>query len=215
MKTSSGSTATSPLTDQESVDVSVGPNSTLSQSSLEAAGFPDGVVGVKALMCEDPNGQVANLPQQLSSCVPQTVIVGPGPNKDGSVSVDGFTVYVVPDAAVLGSSNGTVCDATHECVIGIFSNQENFSKPHLFSAPFEVAAASGSSATPSTSPPTASGTKTSTSGGASAAVSVPAATLADTGGPTLWPWLLGAGCILLLVGSGLRYVRRPVHEGRN
>jgi hypothetical protein len=33
--------------------------------------------------------------------------------------------------------------------------------------------------------------------------------LANTGGPTWWPWLLGAGVLLLVVGSSMRYLRRP------
>jgi hypothetical protein len=223
LKTSSGSTATSPLADQQVVHVSVGPNSSLSQSSLKAAGFPDGVVAMRVLECADPNGQVASLPQELTSCVPSSLDVGPGPQADGSVSIDDFTVYSAPDPAVLGPSNGTVCDASHQCVVGIFSNQEDFSKPHLFSAPFLVTPASSTAAT-SNSPgggngasstnPSGASSSNSASGGASAAVSVSPATLANTGAPSLWPWLLGAGCILLLLGSGFRYLRRPTQEGR-
>jgi hypothetical protein len=222
LQTSNGSTATNPLSNNQVVDVSVSPNSTLSQSSLKAAGFPSGVVGTKVLECEDPGGQAANLPQQLSSCAPATLETGPQPQVDGSVSVEGFTVYAVPNVAVLGVSNGTVCDAQHQCVIGIFSNQEDFSKPHLFSAPFEVAGGTAAPATSSsatsgsaaTSSSASSGSQTS-SGGATAGVSVSPATLANTGAPTLWPWLLGAGLILLLLGSGLRYLKRPRYEGRS
>ncbi len=221
LQTSSGSAAENPLANNEVVNVSVGPNSTLSRSSLEAAGFPSGVVGMKVIQCADPGGQLASLPQSLTSCAATTIDDGPNPQADGSVSLEGVPIYTVPDVAVLGPSNGTVCDATHECVLGIFSNQEDFTKPHLFSAPFEVtggtgtpsssSSASGSSATGSS----ASSGSQSTGGGASPGVSVSSATLANTGAPTLWPWLLGAGCILLLVGSGLRYVRRPRYEGRS
>ena len=211
LQTSNGSTATNPLANNQVVDVSVGPNSTLSQKSLEAAGFPSGVVGMKVLECEDPGGQEENLPQQLSSCEPSTLDNGPQPQSDGSVSVEGFTVYTVPNVAVLGASNGTMCDTQHECVIGIFSNQEDFSKPHLFSAPF---ATTGGTGAPSTSSSASPGSQT-TSAGATPGVSVPPATLANTGAPTLWPWLLGGGFILLLLGSGLRYVRRPKYEGRS
>ena len=221
IQTSSGSTAKNPLVNNQVVDVSVGPNSTLSQSSLEAAGFPSGVVGMKVIQCADPGGQVANLPQNLSSCAPATLDDGPGPQENGSVSIEEFTIYTVPDVAVLGASNGTTCDAEHYCVLGIFSNQEDFSKPHLFSAPFEIAGGT-------TPQPTLVGNRLvgnrlvaprripdSLSAGASAGVSVSPATLANTGAPTLWPWLLGAGCILLLLGSGLRYFADPRYEGRS
>jgi hypothetical protein len=223
IQTSSGATAKSPLQNSQVVNVSVGPNSTLSRSSLEAAGFPSGVVGMKVIQCDDPGGQAANLPQNLTSCAPATLVNADNPQQDGSLSVEGFTVYTVPDVAVLGASNGTMCDAQHECVLGIFSNQEDFSKPHLFSAPFLVTGGTGTVSTSSsgTGPSGTSSSGSSSSGpqtagaGASAGVSVPPATLANTGAPSLWPWLLGAGCILLLAGSGLRYVRRPRHEGRS
>ncbi len=216
LETSSGSTATNPLANNQVVTVSVGPNSTLSQSSLEAAGFPSGVVGLKVIQCADPGGQLANLPQNLDSCSASTLINGGGAQQNGSASIEGVTIYTVPDVAALGPSNGTMCDAQHECVLGIFSNQENFSKPHLFSSPFFV---TGGTGTPSTSSSAAKPSSTSDSqsaaAGASPVVSVPPATLADTGASNLWPWLLGAGCILLLAGSGLRYLRRLRYEGRS
>lgn len=225
IQTASGATAKNPLVNNQVVDVSVGPNSTLSQSSLEAAGFPSGVVGMKVIQCADPGGQAANLPQNLSSCAPATLDDGPGPQGNGSVSIEDFTIYTVPDVAVLGASNGTTCDAAHYCVLGIFSNQEDFSKPHLFSAPFEIAggttpptgsSATGSSAAGSSAAGSSASSDPQTSGaGASAGVSVSPATLANTGAPTLWPWLLGAGCILLLLGSSLRYFHRPKYEARS
>ena len=216
IQTSSGSTAQSPLADKQVVNVSVGPNSTLSRSSLEAAGFPSGVVGTKVIQCADPGGQ---LPQNLASCSATTLVNGGGPQENGSVSIEGVIIYKLPDVADLGPSNGTVCDDQHECVLGIFSNQEDFSKPHLFSAPFVV---TGGTGTPSTSSSSTSSSATNSSGtssaqtagaGASPGVTVDPATLANTGAPNLWPWLLGTGCILLLLGSGLRYFRRPKYEG--
>src|SRR5271165_5692027 len=79
LETSNGSAATNPLANNQVVTVAVGPNSTLSRSSLEAAGFPSGVVGIKVIQCADPGGQVANLPQNLDSCSPSTLINGGGP----------------------------------------------------------------------------------------------------------------------------------------
>lgn len=209
LQTSGGSTATNPLANNQVVNVSVGPNSTFNRNSLEAAGFPSGVVGMKVLECADEGG---NLPTRLSGCVPGSLVTGTLPHEDGSVSIQDFTIYTAPDVAVLGPSNGIVCDAQHECVLGIFSNQEDFSKPHLFSAPFAI---TGGTGTASTSAPAGGSLNSQTpSAGATAGVSVPGASLANTGTPTLWPWLLGAGCILLLLGSGLRYFRRPRYESR-
>jgi hypothetical protein len=210
------SVATDPLANHQPVTVSVGPNSTLSRSSLEAAGFPSGAVTMKILQCADPGGQAANLPTKPTDCEPSTIDAGASLQEDGSVLDPGYTIYALPDPAELGVSNGTLCDTQHQCVLGIFSNQNDFSKPHLFSAPFQVTPTSTSGgATPTSTPSTPSSSGAgSASGGASAAVSVPPGTLANTGGPILWPWLLGAGGILLVGGTALRFLRRPAHEGR-
>jgi len=208
---SSGAVATNPLNNHQVVDLAVAANSTLSRSSLEAAGFSSGAVAIKVLECSDIGGLEANLPQKPTDCEPETIDSVAGAQENGSLYLKGFTIYALPDPTDLGVSNGTVCDdAEHQCVLGFFSNQNDFSKPHLFSAPFQVTSTSASNTAPSTS---ASGASSSASG-ASAEVSVPPATLADTGGPTLWPWLLGAGFVLLLVGSVLRYIRRPTYEDR-
>lgn len=200
---SNGAAATSPLSNHQVVDISVAANSTLSRSSLEGAGFPSGAVTIKALECAYSGG---NLPQKPTDCDPETLESTAGAEQNGSLAVKGYTMYALPDAADLGASNGTVCDTSHECVLGIFSNQNDFSKPHVFSAAFLVSstAAAGTTAG-STAPPTSASTA---AAGASAAVSVPPATLANTGGPTLWPWLLGIGLVMLLGGSALRFRRR-------
>jgi len=207
------SVATNPLADQQSVTVAVAPNSTLDRSSLAAAGFPSGAVAIKILECSDAGGQTANLPTKSTQCEPSTIDAGATLEPDGSVLDQGYTVYALPDPNDLGVSNGTVCDSQHQCVLGIFSNQNDYTKPHVFSAPFEVTPAATNGGTTASSTPSTSPTS-STTGGAQAGVSVPAATLADTGAPSVWPWLLGAGFILLVGGTALRFFRRPRHEGR-
>ena len=220
---STGSVATTPLADGQVVDVVVAPNSTLSRSSLEAAGFPSGAVAIKIVECADSDGTAASLPKSPNDCAGTTIraVEEADVDEDGGLLREDYTVYALPDQADLGASNGTVCDNTHQCVLGIFSDQLDFSKPHLFSAPFQVTpsglpngaiptSASGSSSSSSAS----SSGSSSASSGASPGVSVSPATLADTGGPALWPWLLGAGCVLLIAGSALRYLRRPAHAGR-
>jgi len=215
-----GAVATTPLNNQQNVDVSVAANSTLSRSSLQSAGFPSGVVALKVLQCSDLNGQPANLPKKPTDCEPTTVQASADVAANGSFILQGYTIYALPDGADLGPSNGTTCDdGAHQCVLGIFSNQNDFTKPHLFSAPFQVVStvASNSTGPPSTSGGSNSGGSSSgsASGGVTPGVSVPPATLADTGSPTLWPWLLGAGSVLLVVGSLLRYSRRPASEPRH
>ena len=216
---SSGSVATTPLADGQVVDVSVAPNSTFSRSSLEAAGFPSGAVAIKVVECADLGGQAANLPKQPTDCEASTIATTTDITEGGSLLLKRYTIYALPDAADLGASSGTVCDNTeHQCVLGLFSNQHDFSKPHLFSAPFQVTPSGlpgGAIPTSvSVSSSASSSSSSSTGSGASPGVSVPPATLANTGGPTLWPWLLGAGFVMLIVGSTLRYLRRPAHEGR-
>src|ERR1700728_1576932 len=168
---SNGAVATSPLADGQIVDVTVAPNSTLSQSSLEAAGFPSGVVPLKVLECADLDGSVANLPKDPTDCEPATIRAASNVAENGSLLLKGFTIYALPDAADLGASSGTVCDNTvHQCVLGIFSNQLEFAKPHLFSAPFQVTpsglpngALATSAASSSTSSSPASGASNSSS----------------------------------------------------
>jgi hypothetical protein len=198
----SGAAATSPLSDHQVIDVSVAANSTLNRSSLEGAGFPSGAVTIKVLQCAYMGGE---LPQKPTDCEPETLESAAGAEQNGSVVVMGYTVYALPDAADLGASSGTVCDATHECVLGIFSNQNDFSKPHVFSAPFLVSGTTAAVAPSGSTTPSSTSSSGSSAGGASAAVSVPPVTLANTGGPTLWPWLLGVGLVMLLSGSALRY----------
>jgi hypothetical protein len=202
--------ATNPLSNHQNVTVSVAPNSTLSRSSLEAAGFPSGAVLIKILECADPGGLAANLPKSERQCEPETIDPNGTADENGSMVESGYEIFALPDEAELGPSSGTVCDLEHQCVLGIFTNQLDFTKPHLFSAPFLVTPTITSASTSSGSTSTAG----SASSGASAAVSVPPATLANTGGPSLWPWLLGAGVILLVAGTVLRGFRRPASEGQ-
>jgi hypothetical protein len=216
---SNGSVATNPLVNHQSVDIFVAGNSTLSRSSLEAAGFPSGATPIKVLECADLNGDPANLPIKPTQCDPTTIQSEAYLGANGSLIVRNYTIYALPDSGELGPSNGTVCDdGANQCVLGLFSNQNDFTKPHLFSAPFQVkttGSAASASGSPSGSSSTSGGASSSAATGASPSVSVPPATLANTGGPTLWPWLLGIGFVLLVAGSTLRYVRRPAHEGKH
>jgi hypothetical protein len=177
---------------------------------LEAAGFPSGAGAIEIVMCADPGGQVANLPTSPNQCEPTTTDDVTNHQPDGSLVDTGYTIFALPDPNELGASNGTACDAEHQCVLGLFSDTNDFNKPHLFSAPFQVVATSGNGGAASANTHGSSGTGSASTHGASADVSVPPASLANTGGPTVWPWLVGAGAILLVVGSTLRYRDRRV-----
>lgn len=211
IKTSTGSLATNPLHHRDIVDVVVASNSTFNRSALEAVGFPSGAALIKVEECADPSGSPDNLPKKPSDCDPTTVFPTANLKEDGSVFLPRYRIYSVPDESDLGPSNGTVCDASHFCVLGLFTNQNDYTKPHLFSAPFEVmptpAASTGAAGANSSS------FGLSSRQGSSAAVSLPPATLANTGGPEWWPWLLGIGFLLLTVGTSLRFFRRPARPG--
>lgn len=212
---SGASVATNPLSNHQLVTVSVGPNSTLSQNSLEAAGFPSGAGAIEIEMCADPGGQQVNLPTSPNQCEPTTTDAVTSKQPDGSLVDSAYTIFALPDPNELGASNGTTCnDAEHECVLGLFSNSNDFNKPHLFSAPFQVVLTSAKSGTTSAGANGSSHSGSAASGGASADVSVHPATLADTGGPTVWPWLVGAGAVLLVVGTTLRYRERTAAARR-
>ena len=97
---------------------------------------------MKAVECVDPGGLIANLPTNpLNNCDGQTVLSTSAVNADGSFSINGYTVYWLPDNATFGesASNKPTCGTVpNYCVLYIGPNQLDFSKPHIFSAPFAV-----------------------------------------------------------------------------
>ena len=132
-------TADTPYSSGQTIQLAVAANATLDETNLAAAGFPSGAVSMKFLECSDPGGLVANLPTKPGECEPETIGSISGAQSDGSLSTT-YQLLALPDAN-LGTSNGTKCDtAADACVVGIFSNQNDFSKPHLFSSPFYIAA---------------------------------------------------------------------------
>jgi len=198
----------SPLVSAQSVNVIVKANSTLDRQSLEAAGFPSGAVPIKFVECADPGGLSTSLPTKPTECEPQTIDSIAAARADGSLELNGFLVLALPDSA-LGASSATTCDMQHECVIGIFSNQNDFTKPHLFSAPFLVTGTgTGVSGTGTTSTGSSSGGSSSPNSTVPAGSTSTSGTLAYTGVSTLFFVLLGSGVILLLVGSLMRWSQR-------
>ena len=136
-------TSGTPYSSGQTISISATANTTMNNASLVAAGFPSGAVSIKALECADPGGLAVNLPTKPTECQPDTIVSISGAAMDGSMTFPSYTVYALPDVVTFGEpTDGTpVCGTDPNfCVIGLFSNQNDFSKPHIFSAPFQVSA---------------------------------------------------------------------------
>jgi hypothetical protein len=71
-------------------------------------------------------------------------------NPDGSINFQAetgslYTLYALPDQASLGESPGgsPQCDLSHECVLYVGENQNDFTQPHYWSQPFYIAPTAG------------------------------------------------------------------------
>jgi len=126
-------TAATPFSSGQNIEVKIPANSNFTPSAK-----------VNILECSDPAGTAANLPTSVSQCdgntiQGSTVFI----NSDGSVTVNGYPVYALPDAISLGEPAITtpVCNPSNECVLFIGEDENNFAgSPHYFSEPFFVAA---------------------------------------------------------------------------
>ncbi len=165
---------------------------------------------VNIIECADPGGSAANLPTSLSTCdantvEADTVLVQP----DGSFVENGYTLYALPNEVLGEQSNWQpVCNPTHQCVLYVGEDQNDFTQPKVFSAPFAFTTAApaivvgGAATTTPTTP-------TTTTPAVSTGVSLAPSTLAFTGAPDSALWLTVSG--LSLIGAGLvgrRIVRR-------
>lgn len=96
---------------------------------------------VNVLECSDPGGSAANLPISIDNCDGNTI---QGPTvliqSRGTIEFADYTIYQLPNFPQLGESKTwqPVCNMTHECVLYIGENQEDFRAPHYFSQPFLV-----------------------------------------------------------------------------
>ena len=116
-----------PFDSGQVVNVVIPANSTFAQNA-----------GVNIVECAAPNGVVPTLP---INCDGLTVQNGAQVAADGSFTFNGYTVYALPDSLSLGEgSSGPVCGdtAATECILYIGENQNDFTQPHLWSAPFFV-----------------------------------------------------------------------------
>ncbi len=200
--------------DGQTVSVTVGPNSVFTPH-----------LRVNIIECADPGGTVANHPTSFVDCDGNTIqadsiIV----QSDGSFSENAYTLYAIPSAA-LGESptNTPVCSTTSECVLFIGEDQNDFSKPKVFSQAFTVTPSAetsvvgppgGSAATGATGSGAESAASAGTGAGeedenASAAVSMEPASLAFTGMPAGLPLVVAVGATLVGLGMiGRRASRR-------
>jgi hypothetical protein len=210
------------LTDGQTISVSVGSN-----------GFFTPHARVNILECADPGGLAANLPRDDTTCdgntiQGSTILVG----GDGSFSYSHYSVYLLPSSTLGEQANAKpVCNESNYCVLFVGQNQNDFTAPKVFSAPFLIAPSSGSTpastgagSNGSTATTNASGAQAPTTSPAaagtaapSAAVSAPGASaaadssgsLANTGSPAQAEWVALSGLALLLGGTvGRRCVSR-------
>ncbi len=185
--------ASGAFTSGESVTVTVGPNSLFVPHTR-----------VNMIECADPGGSAANLPTSLSTCdantiEADTVLVQP----DGSFVEHGYTLYALPNEVLGEQSNWQpVCNRTNQCVLYVGEDQDDFTQPKIFSAPFAFTSSAPAITVSGTTP-------TTTAAAVSAGVSLAPSTLAFTGSSSALLWLAASG--LCLLGGGLvgrRILRR-------
>lgn len=116
-------TPSSNLYDQQTIEVSVGANTLFAPNS-----------SIKILECQA--GATSDAQCDGNTQNADSVIVG----ADGSFDYKSYTLYQLP-SSLLGepSTNNPKCDATHQCVLYVGENQNDFTQPKLFSATFTIA----------------------------------------------------------------------------
>ncbi len=209
-------TAGIPFASGQSISVVIPANS--------AFASPDNFAGINIVECAAPNGVI---PTQTSVCDGNTIqgstIL---PAADGSFTYTAFQLFALPDSVTLQELPGGVpCGQTAatECILYIGNNQGDFTKPHLWSAPFFIAPNSTDSGSPAgdgsppsvvTKQPTTLSTSLSGGGQSGASISVPTATAvtdtatlsgtnaASAGGTVTYNVYSDSGCTTLAPGGG-------------
>ena len=122
----------SPYTNGAVVAISVGANSVFSPNSrIEAieCAAPKGVDPLSDATCDGNTAQSG------------TVLVA----GDGSFEISHYTIYSLPNTALEETPDVIpVCNFGSECVLYVGQNQNDFTAPKVFSAPFTVQPTSGS-----------------------------------------------------------------------
>jgi hypothetical protein len=180
---------TGALHDGETVSVSVPANSLFTPHS-----------GVHILECADPGGTQSNLPKDVSTCDGNTiqadsVLV----NSDGSFSETHYVVYALPSATLGEQSNfQPVCNAANPCVLYVGQDQNDFTAPKVFSAPFSIGPGTGGSGANSAGTSTTSSPNAATGAGSTVRAT---GALAKTGAPGALFWMTAAGALLIVGGA--------------
>ena len=143
LNTTGSITSGTPYSSGQLINISVTTNSTLNLTNLESNGYA-GEPAMKAVECSDLNGTIGNLPTTpTGNCDGSTILSTSAVSSDGSFTISNYTIYALPDSPTFGepSTQKPVCGlAPNYCVLYIGPAQLDFSKPHLFSAPFQVLA---------------------------------------------------------------------------
>lgn len=121
---------------------------------------------INILECADPGGLASNLPIDDSTCdgntvQANTILVG----ANGSFAEAAYTLYLLPSSTLAEQSNNKpICNQTNYCVLYVGQDQNNFSAPKVFSAPFLMGPSAGT-ADGSTSANAGSNASSGTTGG--------------------------------------------------
>jgi len=204
------------ISDQTTVEVKVPTNCTFQAGQA-----------ITILQCEDADGKADDLPTDGSTCDGLTSNSGASLNvgTGGVVDKRGYEIYRLPSAALSEPPNASpVCSATSACVLYVGQNYNDFTQPHVWSAPFYVACPTSSTRTcgggTSASTPLTTAAQPATVASNRSAVSAPgnvlstagiassSSQLAATGPPAGIDWMVAGGVILLASGS-LGRRRRP------
>jgi hypothetical protein len=119
-----------PYHNEQLINLSVGPNHYFTPYSR-----------INIIECTDPGGKAKNLPISVTGCDGNTiqgVSIMVQPN--GSWYEHGYQLYALPNASQLGEASDSqpVCNQKKSCVLYIGQNQEKFTSPKIFSAPFVI-----------------------------------------------------------------------------
>jgi hypothetical protein len=206
-----------PFSSGQAIDIAIPANSIFSPTQ-----------NILIIECSAPNGDIPT----LSSACNGDTINGPSiePNADGSIGFQAATgslyqVFATPDPALGDTSTSPACGETAatECILYIGNDQNDFTKPHVWSQPFFIAPTSGdtgdnpgdgSAPTAATPQPTSLSTLLAGGGQSGASISVPTgtavsdtATLSGTNaatatGTVTYSVYSDSGCTTLAPGGG-------------
>ncbi len=116
---------------------------TVKVTAPSGSGLPTGA-NVTLVECAAPNGVLPTLPSQ---CDPGNTQSGDSinPAADGSFTYSQYQLYALPDPGL--SPSAITCGNTvaTECVVGMFDSYDDFTAPHIFSAPFLISPSAGDS----------------------------------------------------------------------